>query len=244
MTMHSPDDDHAAHYREDHCILRWPMATAGLIAPAAAVVAAVLAVVLQVTLHSQAAFWIMLIVMMAALLFWIARGQLLVHWWPIGIRLGADGVAIGGVRWAERHPGRTRRKASVLNQGYQMFSCPWDGITSISVETGPGRLKDLRRHATYGRKPTPLGNLSVPFMTAALVIDIRQSAAALPRIHRARNPFAANYSSDGYHQGQWVVPTRHPGRLREVLDSLPPAGNVVTGPEAMDPGAGPGPRTL
>jgi hypothetical protein len=174
----------------------------------------------------------MLIVMMAALLFWIARGQLLVHWWPIGIRLNAEGVAIGGVRWAERHPGRTRRKASVLNQGYQVFSCPRDGVTSIWVETDPGRLKDLRRHATYGRRPTPLGNLSVPFMTAALVIEVRQPAATLPKIHRARNPLAVNYSSAGHHQSQWVVPTRHPGRLRAVLDSLPLLADAV-----IDPGS-------
>jgi hypothetical protein len=244
MTMHSPHDNRTAWYREDHCVLRWPEVAAGLIAPVVALAAVILAIALQVILQSFAIFWVMMAVMAAASVFWIARGQLLVHWWPIGIRLGADGAAIGGVRWAERHPGSTRRKASVLNQGYQVFSCPWDGVTSLSVETDPGRLKDLRRHATYGRKPTPLGNLSVPFMTAALVIDVRQSAATLPRIHRARNPFAVNYSSDGHHQGQWVVPTRHPVRLREVLDRLPLAGDVVTGPEAMDPGAGPGPRTL
>lgn len=221
-------------YREDHCVLCWPMIAAGLIAPVVVIAAAVLAVVLQVTLHSQAAFWVMMAVMMAALLFWIARGQLLVHWWPIGIRLRQDAVSIGGVRWAERHPGKRHKKASVLNQGYQVFSCAWDDVTWIWVETDPEKLKALRRHATYGRKPTPLGNLSVPFMTAALVIRVDHEAADVPDIHRARNPLAANYSSSGYHQDRWVVPTRHPERLRQALATLPVPPGVVIDPAAAD----------
>jgi hypothetical protein len=217
---HDPAGGDSAVYREDHCVLCWPLAAAGLIAPAVVIAAAVLAVVLQVVLRSQAVFWVMLAVMMAALLFWTVCGQMLPHWWPIGIRLSPDGVAIGGVRWAERHPGRRRRKASVLNQGCQVFSCPWDGVIWMWVETDPGRLKDLRRHATYGRKPTPLGNLSVPFMTAALVIRVDTAAAVLPEIHPARNPLALNYSAPGHHQDRWAVPTRHPERLREALASL------------------------
>jgi hypothetical protein len=64
-----------------------------------------------------------LIVMLIPIIFWIARGRLLLHWWPIGIRLRQDGVAIGGVRWAEQHPGKRRRKASVLDRGCQVFFC-------------------------------------------------------------------------------------------------------------------------
>jgi hypothetical protein len=238
----NPDSDSPVRYREDHCVLRWPMVAAGLIAPAVVIAAAVLAVVLQVTLHSQAAFWIMLVVMMAALLTWIARGQLLPHWWPIGIRLHPDGIAIGGVRWAERHPGKRHRKDSVLNQGYQVFSCPWDGVTWVWVETDPERLKDLRRHATYGRKPTPLGNLSVPFMTAALVIRVDPAAATVPAIHPARNPLAANYASPGYPQDRWAVPTRHPDRLRKTLASLPLPPGTVIDPGTADWSLGPDPK--
>jgi hypothetical protein len=214
-------------YREDRCVLRWPMVAAGLLAPAATIALLVLGIVLQSVP--------LLIVMVIPILFWAARGQLLVHWWPIGIRLRQDGVAIGGVRWAERHPGKIRRKASVLNQGYQVFSCPWDGVTAVWIETGPGQLKDLRRAATYGRTPTPLGNLAVPFMTAALVIRVDHAAAALPAIHRARNPLAVNYSADGYHQALWAVPTRHPERLREALNSLPlPTGVVIDAPAGVN----------
>lgn len=231
---HEPDGTNSVLYQEDHCVLSAPMIAAGLVAPVVVIAAAVLAVVLQVTLHSQAAFWVMMAVMMAALLFWIARGQLLVHWWPIGIRLRQDGVAIGGVRWAERHPGKRRKKASVLNQGYQVFSCPWDGVTWIWVETDPEKLKTVRRNATYGRRPTPLGNLSVPFMKAALIIRVDPAAADLPDIHRARNPLAVNYSSSGFNQDRWVVPTRHPERLRQALATLPVPPGVVIDPEIAD----------
>jgi hypothetical protein len=228
---HNPDAGNSALYREDHCVLRWPMVAAGLIAPVAVIAIFVLGVVLQ-----SAA---LLVVMLIPIIFWIARGQLLLHWWPIGIRLRQDGVAIGGVRWAERHPGKRRRKDSVLNQGYQVFSCPWDGVTRVWVETDPGRLKDLRRHATYGRKPTPLGNLSVPFMTAALVIRVDPAAATVPAIHPARNPLAANYASPGYPQDRWAVPTRHPDRLRKTLASLPLPPGTVIDPDTADWSLGP-----
>jgi hypothetical protein len=33
--------------------------------------------------------------------------------WPLGMRLDPDGLRIGGVQWAERHPGRGWRKATV-----------------------------------------------------------------------------------------------------------------------------------
>ena len=102
------------------------------------------------------------------------------------------------------------------------------------VETDPERLKDLRRHATYGRKPTPLGNLSVPFMTAALVIRVDTAVAAPPEIHPARNPLAMNYSSPGHHQNRWAVPTRHPERLRKTLATLPLPPGVTITPDAAD----------
>jgi hypothetical protein len=235
MTLiHHPDGGSSEWYREDHCVLRWPMVAAGLIAPVAVIAIFVLGVVLQSAP--------LLLVMLIPIIFWIARGQLLLHWWPIGIRLRPDGVAIGGVRWAERHPGRRRRKASVLNQGYQVFSCPWDGVIWMWVETDPERLKDLRRHATYGRKPTPLGNLSVPFMTAALVIRVDPAAAMVPAIHPARNPLAVNYSSSGYRQDRWAVPTRHPDRLRKALASLPLPPGVVIAPDTADWSLGSDPK--
>lgn len=229
----NPDGNGTVWYREDHCALRWPMVLVGLIAPAVALAAAVLSVVLDAILHSSAIFYAMFAVMAVAMSLWLVRGEFLMYWWPIGIRLSQDGVAIGGVRWAERHPGKRRRGATVLKQGYQVFFCPWDGVTSIWVETRPMWLKFARRNATYGRKPTPLGNLAVPFMTAALIIRVDPASASAPQIHRARNPLAANYSSPGYHQSGWVVPTRHPDRLQQVLASLPLPPGVVVDPATV-----------
>jgi hypothetical protein len=223
-TAHNPDGDSSVWYREDHCVLRCPMVVAGLIAPVAVIAIFVLGVVLQSA--------VLLVVMLIPIIFWIARGQLLVHWWPIGIR-PRPGAAVGGVRWAERHPGKRHRKASVLNQGYQVFSCPWDGVIWTWVETDSERLKGLRRGAAHGRRRTPLGNLSVPFMTAALVIRVDPSVATVPAIHPARSPLAVNYSSLGYQQDRWAVPTRHPDRLRKALASRPLPPGVVIAPTPL-----------
>jgi hypothetical protein len=49
------------------------------------------------------------------------------------------------MRWAERHPGRTRHKATVPNQYSQVLSCSWEGVSGMSVETDYKRLKDAVR---------------------------------------------------------------------------------------------------
>jgi hypothetical protein len=158
---------------------------------------------------------------------WAARGQLLPYAWPAGIRLDADGVRIGGVRWAEKHPGRARRKPTVPHQYRQVFSCPWDGVQRIGVTRNRQAIKVMIRHAYHGRKPTPLGNLAVPFMRAALVIWVEREHAVVPEIRPAHGPLSVNWSSPGFHQPIWVVPTRHPGQLETALATLPlPAGTI------------------
>jgi hypothetical protein len=80
-------------------------------------------------------------------------------------------------------------------------------------------------------------------MTAALVIRVGPAAAAVPAIHRARNPLAANYSSPDHHQDRWAVPTRHPDRLRKALASLPLPPGVVIDPDTADWSLGPDPQS-
>jgi hypothetical protein len=214
-----------AYYAEDHCALRWPFLAAGLYVPLAVLALAVLAGVLP----KLELIWVLLLLFVGIPLatVWAARGQLLPYAWPAGIRLDADGVRIGGVRWAEKHPGRARRKPTVPHQYGQVFSCPWDGVQRIGVTRNHEAIKVMIRHAYYGRKPTPLGNLAVPFMRAALVIWVEQEHAAVPEIRPARGPLSVNWSSPGYHQPIWVIPTRHPGQLETALATLPlPAGTI------------------
>lgn len=208
-----------AYYAEDHCALRWPFLAAGLYVPLAILTLMVLGAALQ-----EVALFLIIIPVGWV---WGARGQLLPYAWPAGFRLDADGVRIGGVRWAEKHPGRVRRKPTVPHQYGQVFSCPWDGVQRIGVTRNRQAIKLMIRRATHGRKPTPLGNLAVPFMRAALVIWVEREHAAVPEIRPARGPLSVNWSSPGFHQPIWVIPTRRPGKLETALATLPlPAGTV------------------
>jgi hypothetical protein len=209
------------YYAEDHCALNWRFVAAGLYGPIVALVAFVAAV----ALHSGAS-WALLAVMLVALLPWFPFGQVLPYAWPVSMRLDSDGLRIGGVRWAERHPGR-RRKATVPHQYGQVFACGWDGVQRLGVTRDRKAIKVMIRHAAHGRRRTPLGNLAVPFMRAALVILVDRDHCALPQITPARGPLSVNWSSPGFHQPLWVVPTRHPAELEAALATMPlPPGTV------------------
>jgi hypothetical protein len=209
------------YYAEDHCALNWRFVTAGLYAPIVAAVAFVAAV----ALHS-AVSWALLAVMLLALLPWFPFGQVLPYAWPVSMRLDSSGVRIGGVRWAQRHPGR-RRKATVPHQYGQVFACGWDGVQRLGVTRDRKAIKVMIRHAAHGRRRTPLGNLAVPFMRAALVIMVDENRCALPQITPATGLLSVNWSSPGFRQPLWVVPTRHPDKLEAALATMPlPPGTV------------------
>lgn len=216
-------------YAEDRCALRWPLLAAGLAAPVIAVASVVAGAILVST-------WFLLVLLLA-MAAWITGGQLLPYAWPAGIRLDAGGVRIGGVRWADKHPGRTRHRATVPHQWGQEFRCPWPGVQRIGVVTDRASIKTMIRYSYHGRKPTPLGNLATPFMRAALVIWVDGRQATLPAIRPARGPLSASWSSPGFHQPVWVAPTRHPRRLRAALTEIPQAAASAGGP-ARDPFAG------
>jgi hypothetical protein len=211
-----------AYYAEDHCALNWRFVSAGLLAPVVVIAAAVAAVALH-----DAAFWALSGLVGLATMTWVAFGQMLPYAWPLGIRLDSDGLRIGGVRWAEQHPGRTRRKATVPHQYGQVFACRWDGVQHIGVTRDRKAINTSIRHASHGIRRTPLGNLAVPFMRAAVVILVDREQCTLPRIGPARGPLSVNWSSPGFHQPLWVVPTRHPAELDAALAALPlPPGTV------------------
>ena len=216
----------AVYYAEDHGALRWPLLAAGLAAPVIAVGGAVAAIVLQSVP--------LLVVCLLAVAVWMARGQLLPYVWPAGIRLDQEGVRIGAVRWADKHPGRTHPRPTVPRQWSQEFRCPWPAVRRIGVVTDRRAIKTMIRYSYHGRKPTPLGNLATPFMRAALVVWVESEQAVLPAIEPARGLLAANWSSPGFSQPLWVAPTRHPRRLRAALQDVPlPPG--VAGDPLRDP---------
>ena len=211
-----------AYYAEDHCALNWRFVSAGLLAPVVVIAAIVAAVALD-----NAASWVLLGVMLLGTMTWVAFGQMLPYAWPLGIRLDSDGLRIGGMRWAEKHPGRARRKATVPRQYGQVFACRWDGVQRIGVTRDRKAIRTSVRRASHGIRRTPLGNLAVPFMRAAVVILVDREQCTLPRIGPAKGLLSVNWSSPGFHQPLWVVPTRHPAELEAALAALPlPSGAV------------------
>jgi hypothetical protein len=205
------------YYAEDHCALDLRLLAAGLGAPVAAI--ALFAITLATPLSR---LWVApLLGIMALVGVWVVFGQMLPYVWPTGLQLDTQGIRIGGIRWAERHSGRTRRKATVPHQYGQVFACSWDGVQHIGITRNRKTIRVLVRGATHGRRPTPLGNLAAPFMRAALVAWVEPDPARLPRISPARGPLSVNWSSPGYHQPVWVVPTRRPAALEAALAAVP-----------------------
>ena len=66
-------------------------------------------------------------------------------------------------------------------------------MLSIGVTRDRALLKLMNRRAYRGRKLTPLGNLAVPFMRAALVIWVDEAEARIPDIRPASGPMWINY---------------------------------------------------
>ena len=143
-----------------------------------------------------------------------------------GIQVTPDGVAIGGIRFAERRSLEARRRRAIVPlQHSRVFSCPWGGVREIYVEEDRKRLRQAARRAVYGRGRTELGNLSVRWMRAALFIRVDLRVAALPEIRRADSMVGyARQKGGGFHQELWIVPTRRPAELRRVLAAAAEAG--------------------
>jgi hypothetical protein len=164
---HEPGPVHR-YYAEDHCALSWRLPAAGLCAPLAAIA---LFVVTLATPLSRA--WVApLLIFCTVAGVWVVFDQMLPYAWPVGIRLDAEGIGIGGLRWAERHPGTTRR---------------------------PGRPGRLRPRVAAAHQPGP-------------------------------GPLSVNWSSPGYHQPVWVVPTRRPAELEAALSTMALRTGMVSDP--------------
>ena len=185
-------------YAEDRSALTWPLLTTGLYAPVLAIALFIAALAVQ----APALYWPAFGFLLVAVTAWIVTsGSFLQYFWPMGIRLNADGLRIGGVRWAEGHRDQSRASKAIVPKQYsQVFSCRWSGVLAIGVTTDRALLKIMKRNAYRGRKLTPLGNLAVPFMRAALVIWVDQAQAKLPAIRPASGPLWYNFPEPGYHQ--------------------------------------------
>jgi hypothetical protein len=217
-------------YAEDRCALRWPLLAWGLYVPAALVA---VAVALTFTVSAE---WLIAIAFIPAFGPFMISIGLLYRNWPTAIRIDEYGIRVGAV--GSRRAGR--RRPRVTHQNWGLFICPWSGISGLRVVTEPARIRELRTSAEFytlsnrwgrpsGMTGCMLGVLTAPFMRAALLIEINPFQATIPATRSASffpnalgRPFRVKLH--GQEGVTWLVPTRHPERLRQVVVNLNTAG--------------------
>lgn len=135
--------------------------------------------------------------------------------WPVGIRIGGDGIRIGGVRLRPR-PRKNLPWADW--QRRHVFFCPWEGVRRATVITDKPALRDTRRLSN--RDIIRLGALTAPFTRAALLIEVDPDRVIIPEFREPdteRQFWRYSHLTPVESSPVWYVPTRRPDVLRAVL---------------------------
>ena len=211
-------------YTERHCALRWPLLAWGLVIPAGLMLTGV---VLGISVDPA---WLVTVPFVPLFGPFLVFCSLLYRNWPTGIRFDDEGLHIGAI--GSRRA--ARRRPTVTHQNWGLSTCPWPGIHTLTVVTDPKELRRLSRSPDlftlsnrWGKPRTvtacQIGVLSAPFMCAALLVEITPSQARIPDFRPAS--FFPNEAGRPIRVGlgartspTWLIPTRHPERLRRVLD--------------------------
>jgi hypothetical protein len=200
-------------YAEDHSAIRWPYYLHDVLWP----------LVLGVTVAAAAVTgnpdwaWPMTAGIVGTSL-GIASS---VRMWPVGIRIGADGIRIGAVR---SRPRPRQQPPWADYQRRQVLFCPWEAVRRAAVITDRRALRDAR--SLSSRDVIRLGVLSGPFTRAALLIEVDPDRVGLPRFREPDidRPFwRPAHMAPVEVSPVWLVPTRHPAALRAALAQQVPS---------------------
>ncbi|WP_037911514.1 hypothetical protein [Actinacidiphila yeochonensis] len=221
-------------YAEDRVALRWPLVVLGAVLPGVLAAACVAGVAI-----GRDALWG--VAAPAFVLCSLGFGVMLQRNWPTGVRIADGELQIGAVR----STAAGRRTPRATRQNRALFACPLAGVRSLRVATDPATVQRLKRAPEFftlsnrwGKPRTMtacrLGVLSAPFMRAALVIELDGGWGRFPRTRPAwffPNEFGRPFRVlvPGEESLTWVVPTRHPERLRAALSAS--NGRQSPGPE-------------
>jgi hypothetical protein len=217
----APTQD-AVIYAEDHCGLRWPLILQAIGWPIL-----LIAALATLFLTSNPALAYLPAIATGGTLFAVVATVISR---PIGIRITATGISIGGVLRQHHHSAGSETLPPATAQRKELFSCPWTAVRHIEVVTGRKRIKELARYRSdHGR--IRLGALWTPFMTATLVMQVDVAGASVPQF---RPPDTQRYwfkpsRPDPYTvSSTWYAPTRHPDELRQALTAF------VAAPQTAD----------
>jgi hypothetical protein len=214
-----------AGYREAHSALDWPLLAYGLSAPAAGIICVILGVAI-----SQPWFFVIIGALFVPVMICTT---LLYRNWLTGIRIDGSAISIGAIGSARA----ARRRPTVNHQSRGLFTCPWAAVEGVRVVTDRAELRQMKNQPRYytftnrwggksGMSHCRVGVLASPFMRAALVLDVDPFSVTATPIRPAR--YYSNFKNGRFSRliqpelsPTWVVPTRHPEALRQVLKDLP-----------------------
>ncbi|WP_328329977.1 hypothetical protein [Streptomyces sp. NBC_00455] len=151
---------------------------------------------------------------------------------PIGIRVDAAGIWIGGIQRTERLRARGRTAGTKLPRARahrrQVFFCPWNAVQRVEVVSDH---QEIRKIAKLGRDvgssrletatgTIKLGLLTAPYMRAAIVINVDLTAASVPEFRppEERSFWKTSAPQRFAASPVWSAPTRHPEKLRAALE--------------------------
>ncbi|MCX4724632.1 hypothetical protein ACIPW9_31790 [Streptomyces sp. NPDC090052] len=214
------------HYSEERCALRWPLVFHGFFWPLLLIGSFV---ALLLTDNSS--------VFMPGVILGIVGsvslgGLHLAEDRPIGIRVDAAGIWIGGIQRTERLKARGRTGGKKLPRARahrrQVFFCPWDAVQRVEVVSDH---QEIRKIAKVGRDvgssrletatgTIKLGLLTAPYMRAAIVINVDLTAASVPEFRppEQRSFWKTSAPQQFAASPVWSAPTRHPEKLRAALE--------------------------
>jgi hypothetical protein len=210
-------------YLEKHSALNLSLLTAGLFAPAAA---EIIFLILGVAVNPQWFIAFGLFPLFVPVMIYVS---LLYRNWPTGIRIDATAITIGAVR----SPRAARRTPTVNHQSRGLFTCPLPAVEGVRVVSDRAELRRMKNSPPYytftnrwggkrGMDHCNVGVLASPFMRAALVIEVDPFAVTASTIRPAR--YYSNFKDGRFSRRiqprlspTWIVPTRHPDALRQVL---------------------------
>lgn len=131
--------------------------------------------------------------------------------WPVGIRVGNDGIRIGGVSRTPKPDGKPPLGES---QRKQLLYAPWSSVRTIALVTD---RRSLRQTRALRGKPNVVNRVGVlwgPFTRAALLIEVDPARVVVPDF---REPPAKSRLARSEVSPVWWVPTRRPDELRDAL---------------------------
>jgi hypothetical protein len=224
-------------YREDRCGVRWPLLLASVAVAVAGTLGFLLLVVMAILLPPMWSFVLLALPLLFGVFRWL---RVSATGWRLGIQVDDHQIQIGGLRQSERRRRAGRRPPhgaiTVLAQTRAVFTCPWSspwssGIEELYLITGRRELKAFIRQylAETGFGQVPLGFLLAPGMRAGLVI-VHNPSLGTSDPATIRAVVTTRGLLEGVTSRVWLIPTRHPGRLRAALAQVPAAPPVREGP--------------